>query len=109
RQLRATVFDSIAEAERQLEQIGTQSQEMLASVGLENVELVQSELEAAAGEALRWQAAENRARALFEPAQQLDNAMVPVRDRVSALEEVAALLRRDAFIKEVCERRQQAL
>jgi hypothetical protein len=57
----------------------------------------------------RWQAAEQSARELIEPARQLDSAITPVRYRVTALEEMATLLNRNAFIKEVGERRQQAL
>lgn len=82
---------------------------ILTEVAVSTAEELQSMLEAAAGEAIRYERAETDALGRIEPAQLLDAAIEPVRQRVRALEDVTVLLRRDGFIKEVCERRQQAL
>jgi exonuclease SbcC len=108
-QLLTAVHAAMADTEQTTRQAAARAQELLLSVSAETTDELQSQLEIAGGEVLRWQAAEQRARELIAPARQLDNVIAPVRDRVTALGEVAMLLRRDAFIKEVCERRQQAL
>jgi exonuclease SbcC len=108
-ELRTALSAALADAEQELRTYATRIDDVLLSVAVETTDQLQSELEAAGGQMLLWQATEQRARELIEPAKLLDCAIAPVRDRTTALEEVAALLQRNAFIKEVAERRQQAL
>jgi exonuclease SbcC len=108
-ELRAALGVAIVETETELRTSAARIEELLASLDLETADQLQQALEAASGDVLRWQAAEQQARDLIEPARQLDCAIAPVRDRTTALDEVATLLQRNAFIKEVAERRQQAL